>query len=222
VQHLYTLDVNEVEKRVDTLGTNVLSFVGDNSIIVYQDGFYSLIYIDLENNIEKILTAQQNTIFGASIWGATSYVSDYSGFLCGASIWKYDLTTGLKSSAKQSVGMHDYLIQDIWQDWLVYLNCDEGGGTGDRTYCCFNGGTADVYIMYIPTGETWNISNNQYGQWWARIWDHLVVWRDSRNPEINEQHIYMRDDLYGIDLCLHPELKTRFPSCLNAEKNNAQ
>jgi len=40
--------------------------------------------------------------------------------------------------------------------------------------------------------------------------DHLIVWPYGLN---NSDYRPAIKDLYGIDLCLHPELKDRFESC---------
>jgi len=42
------------------------------------------------------------------------------------------------------------------------------------------------------------------------MYDHLIVWRDGRYNPDNRPATH---DIFGIDLCLHPELKDYFESC---------
>ena len=112
----------------------------------------------------------------------------------------------------------DRYVDDVWEDWMVYSDYSEATGPyeGNET-CRYFYGNGDVILRYLPTGEEWNLTNMAGDQSRSDIWDHLVVWRDERAD-------LAREDMYGRDLCLHPELSTRFPSCneTRQEKRNSK
>ena len=143
-------------------------------------------------------------------WSDLSLSTDPAGS-CGWSIFQYNLKTKEKITLKASTGMNDYYALSAWKDWLLYQDTNEGAGPeGDEQYCYSSGADSDVYLRYIPTGEEWNLSHHTGAQWAAMMDDHLVVWIDGR--EKTGARLLNRD-IYGVDLCMHPQLKDRFESC---------
>ena len=147
-------------------------------------------------------------------WSDLSLSKDDAG-ICGWSLFQYNLKTKEKTVLKATTGFNDYFASSAWGDWLIYQDTSEGGGDAGDPYCYMAGADSDVYLRNIPTGEEWNLSHHTGAQWAAMMDDHLVVWLDGRERTGAR---LMHSDIYGIDLCLHPQLKERFESCKAAKK----
>ena len=217
---VYSLDISRSETRIDKSGTAVYIITAENDTLIYLNDYKQLYAIALSSGQEQLLISQDSYIVSAKLSNKILYYSDLSlttstQYDCGISIWKYDMESGNKSVIKTAPGNHDYGIEDVWENWMVFDTCDEPQPEDKNTCCLYGSGNADVYLRYIPTGEEWNLSKQAGDQRLSRIWDHLVIWLDSRKQD---NYTYPVNDLYGIDLCKHPQLKDRFPSCLKEKR----
>ena len=141
-------------------------------------------------------------------WNSLRYAENTD---CGYSILKYDLETGEETIFKQSTGLDDWLVWDIWEDWLVYTDYSKGGGVIEEAdKCRYVGADGDLILHYLPTGEEWNLTDIEKPQEQAAMWGPLIVWKDSRHAERPPWNI---SNVFGVDLCMHPELKSRFEAC---------
>ncbi len=108
------------------------------------------------------------------------------------------------------------LFYDVWEDWIVYGDYDPERSPDTRSTCGYNNqAAAEIILRYLPTGEEWNLSKKAGEQLDARMWGPLVVWADYPWKEYDDGSSYISpiQDVNGIDLCMHPELKDRFPEC---------
>lgn len=176
--------------------------------------------IDMASNSETTIvdggpTRTTPVLTGDNLfWSDLSLSTDPAGN-CGWSLFQYNLKTKEKTVLKATTGFNDYYATGAWGDWLLYQDTNEGGGDAGDPYCYMAGADSDVYLRYIPTGEEWNLSHHSGAQWAAMMDDHLVVWIDGR--EKTGARLLNRD-IYGVDLCLHPQLKERFESCKAANR----
>lgn len=215
IGHIFTLNENGQEEQVDQSEINIGSFSVHGKNLIWKNSSNQLIKFDLETKTETLIF-DSGWSFGVPI--ATEqkvYVSDSSAsphpeYDCGFSINAYDLTTLEKETVKANEGLTDYFLDDIWEDWMVYVNCDEGGleKATETAKCCMARAHGDVFLHQLSTGEEWSLTGTFGEQVAAKMWGPIVVWKDGRNRENGEGKA-----LYGIDLCLHPELKDRFEEC---------
>ncbi len=224
--HLYTLDANGQDIRVDQYRNTGLGNYYDvyENRIVYvlpmQDPYFKIILStrDGDSFDERVIAElpysyrvyqvvlRKNKLY----WTDRCQASDLSASHCGFSIIEYDLNTDVQRVLLDG-NQADKRVNDVWEDWMVYSDWREGGGSGDTEFCA-GSAKSDIYLYYIPTGEEWNLSHHEGRQDNASIWKNIVVWRDGREQPDNL--FSPPEDLYGVDLCKHPELKTRFPGCM--------
>jgi len=224
--HLYTLDKNGKDIRVDQYSNtglgNLYDVYEDKIVYVYpmQDPYYKIILSTRNGDTfdERIVAELPSSysVLQAVLWETKLYwtdrrqAPDLNGPTCGYSIVEYDLE---ENTVKVIVdgSTSDKWLDDVWNNWMVYTDWREGGGLGEYEFCV-GSAKSDVYLRYLPTGEEWNLSHAVGNQLDARIWNNLVIWKDGReDPDFTGN---TRKDLYGVDLCKHPELKTRFPGCM--------
>ncbi len=217
--HLYSLDGAGKEIQIDQSASGVSLFTVSEKYIVWVNGLKELIRFAISDGTETVLASFNYPVGTMAQWEKDFYISDLNnspdpGSFCGVSIYKYDLDTSEVTPFKLNEGYIDYFVDDVWEDWLLFTTCNEGGvGDDSQDTCCLKQGLGDVYLRYLPTGEEWNLSNSFGDQVLARMWGPLVVWRDGRNRESGHGNA-----LYGIDLCKHPELKSRFSECQARKK----
>jgi len=212
--YLYTMNENGQEEVVGNSTKSIASFSTYGNNILWKNSGNELIKYDL--------TTKQETFIFDHGWGysdpiATAnkvYITDLTSSpdpssYCGASINAFDLNTFERTTIKQNVGLTDYAVSDVWEDWMVYVNCNEGNPDPEKDdRCCTGWGHGDVFLYNLTTKEEWPISASFGDQGDARMWGPLIIWHDGRHRENGEGHA-----LYGIDLCLHPELKSKFDEC---------
>ena len=212
VYHLFTLGSNNLKKRLDNvpsesgIGVGAYDVSADGSYLAYWQWGERIIHVDLETYTETIIKdrpyLKQNVVVEQDrIYWSDADTAEAPSHQCGFSIMEHDLDSGQTRTVVEANGA-DKRVEDVWQDWMVYIDY---AGNGDcRIYTGFAMG--DVVLRYLPTGEEWRITNDEFDQIAARMWNNLIVWIDYR-------HGLDVSDLYGIDLCMHPELKSRFPGC---------
>lgn len=222
---IYSVDDNGDEVRVDTQttgeGASHIS-VSDNTV-VYITGTGLIGVVDRTNNTQRLLSVpsdvyyRQNKVLKDSLYYYSDNRDEPNGnpedTRCYQSIYKYDLEKNKETVIKQNTEGKDYLIEDVWGEWLLYSYYNEDNyGTEDTSlkYCGLNAADGDLFLKYLPTGEEWNITNHLGNQHRASMWGPLVVWHDTRE---NLKPTYGFGEFYGLDLCMHPELKSRFTEC---------
>jgi|GEM_PF-5899621 len=231
---IYSVDDEGNEIRIDTqtTGEGAADFSVSENIIAYVTGTGQMGVIDRENITQRLLDVPSKVYY-------RTYPELYNGMLyyqdnrdepsgnpestrCYQSIYKYDLENDKETVIKQNTEGKDFRMEDAWGDWLLYSYYNETNyGTEDPSlkYCALNAADGDLFLKYLPTGEEWNITNHLGNQHRASMWGPLVVWHDTRE---DLDPIYGFGEFYGLDLCMHPELKTRFTECVEREAKNAK
>ncbi len=218
---LMSLDDQGEEVRLDNLsGPNgVFYYSTYEDKVVYWGQTHGIVQIDRTAGTENYLVEfQAQAGMNPYLVGDKLYWSDNRRSTvsiadgCGFSVFEYDLTTQEERILVETEdGSNDRIVEDVWEDWLVYSTYFPGSN-GQSEYGCMNDhGDSNLMLMYLPTGETWTISDEPGREWQAHMWGHLIVW--SSSYDTSEQNNVQYKDLHGIDLCMHPELKDRFPEC---------
>ncbi len=219
--HLMSLDAEGQVVRLDTLSgyNGVFYYSTYEDKVVYWGQTHGIVQIDRTAGTESYLVEfQAQAGMNPYLVGDKLYWSDnrYSTVSiadgCGFSVFEYDLTTQEERVlVRTEDGSDDQIVEDVWEDWLVYGTYFAGSDGLGAQGCRNNHGDSDLMLMYLPTGETWKISDEPGREWQAHMWGHLVIWSSSYDPSGGNNVEY--EDLHGIDLCMHPELKDRFPEC---------
>jgi len=211
--HIYhfTSD-NEEAERLDSLSegpVTELDVYGDS--MLYSIAYGSIVLKDLVSGTETLLTDKIQEVFGPQIsekyatWYDHSHADSIS---CGRSLVLYDREKEKAEYFKTSSGLDDHIALELWGDWMLYYEC-HGGFIGSG-FCCDTEADGDIYIYHFPTQKSWKLTDSPGARYQAEMDDHLIIWRDGRtNPDDRTS----AHDFYGIDLCLHPELKDYFESC---------
>ncbi len=213
--NIYTFNDNGEEIKVDSIGDLGVDryAVHGNKVAYAVKPYYSLALIDYDTGHERIVSENAVARFRIVMsdkyifWNSLRYAQNTD---CGYSILKYDLETGEETIFKQSTGLDDWLVWDIWEDWLVYTDYSKGGGSVGFERCRYTDADGDLILHYLPTGEEWNLTDIEKPQEQAAMWGPLIVWKDSRHAERPPWNI---SNVFGVDLCMHPELKSRFEAC---------
>jgi hypothetical protein len=222
---IYSLDDHDSEIRIDTEteGEGPTAFSVSGNILAYVTGNGVIGIIDRTNNTQRLLPVPSNVYYrpNSTLLNNLLYYSDNRDYpdgdptstTCWTSLYQYNITNDTETVIHQNIDGKDYLIEDAWGDWLLFSYYAEGhSGTDDPQfqYCGMSAADGDLFLRYMPTGEEWNITNHVGNQRKASMWGPLVVWHDTRN---NLTPTYGFGELYGLDLCQHPELKDRFEEC---------
>ena len=213
-RHIYTFNNRGEETRVPYSFNGIYDFsvYGNNMLLVNSGN--RLVKFDLKTKAETFIFVSGWPYSSPIATADKVYITDLTnspdpGTHCEASINAFDLTTLEKTTIKANIGMTDYSVEDVWKDWMVYVNCNEGNPDPERyDQCCTGWGHGDVFLYNLKTKEEWNLTNSFGDQISAHIWGPMVVWKDGRHHENGEGKA-----LYGIDLCMHPELKNKFKEC---------
>ncbi len=213
--NLYSFNDSGEEIKVDSIGDLGVDryAVHGNKVAYAVKPYYSLALIDYDTGHERIVSENAVARFRIVMsdkyifWNSLRYAQNTD---CGYSILKYDLETGEETIFKQSTGLDDWLVWDIWEDWLVYTDYSKGGGSVGFERCRYTDADGDLILHYLPTGEEWNLTDIEKPQEQAAMWGPLIVWKDSRHAERPPWNI---SNVFGVDLCMHPELKSRFEAC---------
>ncbi len=214
--NIYTLNNSNEEVKVDSIGNLGVDryAVHGNKVAYAVKPYYSLALIDYDKEYEKVISEDAAAKFKIVMsdkyifWNSLRYAENTD---CGYSILKYDLETGEETIFKQSTGLDDWLVWDIWEDWLVYTDYSKGGGVIEEAdKCRYVGADGDLILHYLPTGEEWNLTDEHGSQEQAAMWGPLIVWKDSRHDVSPPWGV---SNVFGVDLCMHPELKSRFEAC---------
>jgi hypothetical protein len=227
---IYSLDEQGAEIRIDTQteGEGPTDFSVAENIIAYVTGNGRIGVIDRINNTQRLLPVPSEIYYRQypKLNNTLLYYSDNRDYpngdpksmRCWNSLYQYDLAADKETVIHKDKDGKDYLIEDVWGDWLLFSYYAEGhSGTDDPQfqYCGMSAADGDLYLRYLPTGEEWNITNHPGNQHRASMWGPLVIWHDTRNNLIPT---YGFGELYGLDLCQHPELKDRFAECATRKK----
>lgn len=176
IGHIFTINDIGQEIQVDQSlkSINPFSVFGNN--VLWQNSSYQLIKLDMENNVETLIY-DSGWAFGEHIATVDKvYFSDSSGspnpdYGCGFSIIAYNLSTLEKKIVKANVGLTDYFLEDIWEDWMVYVNCNEGGTDLPEQFAqCCSRAHGDVFLHHLPTGQEWSLTNIFSDQVNAKMW----------------------------------------------------
>ncbi len=213
--NLYTFNEFHEEVKVDSIGNGGIDryAVYGNKVAYAMYPDRSLVLVDYDTNIQKLISQDAVADFRVVMsekyifWNSLRYAENTD---CGYSILKYDLETGEETIFKQSTGLDDWLVWDIWEDWLVYTDYSKGGGAEGFERCRYTDADGDLILHYLPTGEEWNLTDEHGPQEQAAMWGPLIVWKDSRHDLSPPWRL---SNVFGVDLCMHPELKSRFEAC---------
>ncbi len=211
--HVYTLNEQGQEEHLDQASGSVATFTVYDNMLTLLNGANQLIRLNLDDRSETLIHDYAYAVGNLAQWGHTLYATDLSNSPnpfshCGVSIITYNLDTLERTPLKQNDGEREYWVEDVWEDWMVFVTCNEGAADDPNETCCESSGMGDIWLRYLPTGEEWNLSDAFGDQVGARMWGPLVIWRDGRNRIDGKGKA-----LYGIDLCKHAELKSRFSEC---------
>jgi|GEM_PF-1986075 len=215
-KHLYRMVGNGESERLDLL-SEVSSIQYDISpsgdAVLYSIGSASIALKDLEDDTEKVLTEKLEEVYKPKIsqkyatwYDLSKRTNKYTG--CGKSLVLYDRESEQAEYFKESSGIDDHFALDLWGDWMLYYECH--GAYPDNPYCCDDIADGDIYIYHFPTKKSWKLTDSPGARNQAQMYDHLIVWADGRYNPNNRPATH---DIFGIDLCLHPELKDYFESC---------
>ncbi len=207
---IWSLDADGQSISVDTQDYYHMTTgysVGEDYLAIINN-VYRITVTDRESLEERIISEKEisGEIRRVAVWGKDLYWSDLrlnpGSISCGLSIIHYDLDTDEETVLKayDTDDGVDYAVSDVWEDWLVYEDYSEGA---EENRCLYTNGNADIILRHVPSGDEWNLSPHEGYQLEAKIWGHLVVWLSKTDHQT----------IGGIDLCLHPEIKSRFPGC---------
>jgi len=213
-KHLYRMVGSGEAERLDLLSeVSVTDFDVYGDSMLYSIGYSARVLKNLETGTETMLTdTPQETFFPrvsnkyATWYDVSKGTNPYTG--CGRSLVLYDREKEKAGYFRESSGTDDHVALDLWENWMLYYECH--GAYPDSAYCCDDIADGDIYIYHFPTQKSWKLTDSPGARHLAKMYDHLIVWADGR---YNPNDRTMAFDLFGIDLCLHPELKDYFESC---------
>jgi hypothetical protein len=228
---LYSLDAEGNEIRVDNMitGEGIADYRVFGDTIAYVTGDSHIGVIDRANSTWRILPVTSDVFYRywPELWGNLLFYSDgrerpegQSYAECWLSLYQYNLETNEETVIHKNTDSKDYMIEDAWEDWVLFSYYAEGHSSSDNPdwqYCASANADGDLFVRYLPTGEEWNITNHIGNQHYASMWGAHVVWLDTRE---NLNPTYGSGNFYGVDLCKHSELKSRFAEC--AERDEAK
>jgi hypothetical protein len=224
-QALFSLDDQGNELRMDTPGISkgAADFSVFGNRIAYCNGSGYMGIIDREKGEEYFLDIPSEVYYRPKpkLWGNKLFYVDNrtvpnGGAVsteCRMSLYQYDLSTNEETLIHLNTDAKDYLIEDVWENWLLFSYYAEDNYVNPSPslkYCGMLAADGDLFLRYLPTGEEWNITNHYGSQHAASMWGPIVVWHDTRD-DVTPTYGY--GELYGTDLCKHPELKNRFAEC---------